>query len=103
MVIANGNPMAGMALQVRLLLARSGIAVSALSNVRPHRQQRTEIQYSRNRRRDALALNEALNGAAVMVPILHPAAGSGLRLVLGKDAALALALRAGSGRTLAAN
>ena len=85
------------------LLARRGIAVSRLGNERPYRQQQTEIQYPRGRKKDALALNRALNGAAVMVQITPPAAGSSLRLVLGKDVALALALSAGSSRALAAN
>ena len=103
LTIVNGNGQTGMARQVRQLLARRGIAVSRLGNERPYRQQQTEIQYPRGRKKDALALNRALNGAAVMVQIIHPAAGSRLRLVLGKDVALALALSAGSSRALAAN
>ncbi len=98
--IANGNGVTGMALQVRLLLARRGIAVSQLSNLRPYRQEQTEIQYPRGLEQQALALNHALQGLAVLVPM---AQGPDLRLVLGKDGALALALRAEFGHPLAAN
>jgi hypothetical protein len=101
--IANGNGITGMALHVRRLLARRGIAVSKVSNERPYRQQQTEIQYRRGLKQQALALNHALHGLAVLVPAPQAPAGPDLRLVLGKDGALALALRAEFGHALAAN
>jgi Tfp pilus assembly protein PilF len=101
--IANGNGVTGMALQVRLLLARRGIAAGRLSNLRPYRQQQTEIEYPRGLEQQALALNDALQGLAVLVPVPQTPTGQDLRLVLGKDGALALALRAEFSHPLAAN
>jgi hypothetical protein len=104
--IVNGNGVPGMAQKIGQLLTRRGIAVSRLSNERPYRQRRTEIGYPRGHENDARALNEALGGMAVIVR-LNPDAdrhgGAELRLVLGKDGAPAIALRATFGNALAAN
>lgn len=101
--IANGNGVPGMALQVRRLLARRGVVVDSLSNERPYRQQRTEIQYPSGREKEARALNQALKGCAVLVSLPQALTRPNLRLVLGKDAALAIVLRAEFGHALAAN
>jgi Flp pilus assembly protein TadD len=101
--IVNGNGVTGMALQVKQLLVRRGIAVSRLGNARPYRQQQTEIQYTRGLEKEALALNHALKGVAVLVRRPYAPARPNLQLVLGKDAALALALRTEFAHALAAN
>jgi tetratricopeptide (TPR) repeat protein len=99
LAIVNGNGQAGMALQMKQLLARRGIAVSRLGNERPYRQRQTEIQYPSGREKEARALNHALKGIAVMLRLPHTAPRPDLRLVLGKD----VALRAEAGHMLAAN
>lgn len=101
--ISNGNGMPGMAQRIAQLLAQRGIQVSQFSNERPYRQQRTEIQYRHGHEKEALALNHALKGLAVLVRQSPASTHPNLRLVLGKNATLAIAPRAEFRHALAAN
>lgn len=101
--IVNGSGAPGIAKKTSQLLLKYGINVTRISNERPYRQQRTEIQYQRGYKKEALALNRTLGGKALVVRSNGDAdvhAGSDLRLVLGKDATRT---HAGVGRALAAN
>ena len=84
--IANGNGVTGMAKRARQMLGLSGIAVSRLTNVRPYTQQITKIQYRLGFQREAKALQDALQGHALMVLANNLSPASDVRLVLGKDA-----------------
>ena len=84
--IANGNGVIGMAKRARQMLGLSGIAVSRLTNDRPYTQQFTKIQYRIAFLREAIALQAALKGHAVMVLENKLSPGSDVRLLLGKDA-----------------
>jgi tetratricopeptide (TPR) repeat protein len=82
--IANGNGLQGLAKRFRRALAQLGIPVGRLSNERPYRQQATTIEYRPGYQQQALTLQAALHGLAVLVEA-GPQAKTGLRLVLGKD------------------
>jgi hypothetical protein len=101
--IANGSGMPGMTQRIAHLLAQRGIKVSQFRSERSYRQQRTEIQYPRGHEKEALALNHALKGLAVLVRRPSTPAHPNLRLVLGQNAALASALRIEFRHALAAN
>jgi hypothetical protein len=85
------------------LLAQRGVKVSQFRSERSYRQQRTEIQYRRGYEKEALALNHVLKGLAVLVRQSPASAPPDLRLVLGKNATLAIAPRAEFRHALAAN
>ncbi len=94
--IANGNGIPGMAKRMRHLLGLDGIAVARLTNERPYRLQETKIQYRAGFEQEAKALKDALKGRALMVPA-NLSSSSDIRLVLGRDAVLPLALIDGAG------
>jgi hypothetical protein len=68
-------------------LAGLGVATARLTNAKPYRQARTEIQFVAGQGSAAEALQSRLPVAAHTVPASRLDAGVQLRLVLGHDAA----------------
>ena len=99
--IANGNGAPGLAKRFRRALAQLGIPVERLSNEKPYRQQHTTIEYRPGYRQQAAELQAALRGQATLLAA-GPRTRTGLRLVLGKDAAAQLASAESAATLLAA-
>lgn len=95
--VSNGNGVTGMAKRIEHLLGQHGIAVSRLTNALPYTQQTTKIQYRSGYEPAAVALKNALQGHAVVVMVGNLSSRSDVRLVLGKDASVTLALIEGAG------
>ncbi|MGX4642343.1 LytR C-terminal domain-containing protein [Massilia sp. SYSU DXS3249] len=89
--IANGHGADGLARRFQDALAAHGIVDVRLSNAKPFGQPYTWVEYGRGHEEAARSLLAALGGKAKLRPASQLAAPAGLRLLLGKDAAPALA------------
>ncbi len=85
--VSNGVGITNMARRVSLRLAPAGVITARLSNARPYRQMKTEIQYAAGQDLPAQALQARLPLAARAVASDRLQAGVQLRLVLGHDLA----------------
>lgn len=83
--VANGNGVTGMAMRMKHVLVRYGIAVRRLTNERPFTQQETKIQYRPGYEQEAQALKNAMRGYALVAPAKDLSGNADIRLVLGKD------------------
>lgn len=95
--IANGNGEPGLAKRFRDALATQGFAAGRLTNARPFGQPSTRIEFRPGFASAAQNLRAALGGKAVLAPTDRLAPSADVRLLLGKDAALAPALAARPG------
>lgn len=95
--IANGNGVTGLAKRIRNVLNLYGIAISRLTNALPYKQRETRILYRDGFESQADALRVALNGHAVMIRAVNLPASSDIRLLLGKDVIVHMALIDGLG------
>ena len=84
--VSNGNGVNGMAKWMSGFLGRQGIAVSRLSNEYPYTRETTKIQYQAGFKESAQALQKALQGDTLLMPINQATDRFDVRLVLGQDA-----------------
>lgn len=89
--IANGNGDTGLAKRFRDMLSERGIRAGRLTNARPFGQAATRIEFRPGYEAAAHALHAALGGKVVLRPQARLADPTDIRLLLGKDAAVALA------------
>lgn len=89
--IANGHGGDGLARRFQGALAAHGVVDVRLSNAKPFGHPFTWIEYGRGHEKAARSLLAALGGKARLRPAPSLPAPAGLRLLLGKDAAPALA------------
>lgn len=89
--IANGNGAAGMAKRFREALGKRGVSVTRLTNARPFGRAQTSIEFRPGFEQHARGLQATLGGKAVLQRADRLQGRTDLRLVLGKDADLALA------------
>ncbi|MGH6640338.1 MAG: tetratricopeptide repeat protein [Polaromonas sp.] len=85
--VSNGVGIANLARRTANRLAVMGVATARLTNARPYRQQKTEIQFVMGQELAAQALQSRLPMAAPAVPASRLNSGTQLRLVLGHDVA----------------
>lgn len=85
--VSNGVGIRKLARRTADRLATEGVLTVRLTNVRPYRQAKTEIQFVTGQGLAAQALQSRLPVAARAVPASQLSAGVQLRLVLGHDAA----------------
>lgn len=93
--IANGNGRAGLAKRFQDVLAAQGLQASRLTNAKPYGHPTTQIAFRAGFEVQADRLRKALGGQAVLRRDVRLAAGTDLRLLLGKDARLGAALAQG--------
>ena len=84
--VSNGNGVSGMAKWMGGFLGRQGIAVSRLTNEYPFTRETTKIQYQAGFKESAQALQKALQGDTLLMPINQATDRFDVRLVLGQDA-----------------
>ena len=85
--VSNGVGLARLARRTADRLATLGVATARLTNARPYRQQKTEIQFVMGQELAAHALQSRLPMAALAVPASRLDSSVQLRLVLGHDVA----------------
>ena len=83
--VSNGNGVSGMAKWMGGFLGRQGIAVSRLTNEYPFTRETTKIQYQAGFKESAQALQKALQGDTLLMPINQATDRFDVRLVLGRD------------------
>jgi hypothetical protein len=86
--VVNGNGVRGLGERTRRVLASSGVATAANTDVvnqRGHHQRRTVIEYIPGQRARADLAHLAINGPAMLLPVSGLPGGLSLRLVLGSD------------------
>lgn len=89
--IANGHGADGLARRFQQTLALRGIVATRLTNMQPFGQATTRIEFAPGQETAARTLQEALGGKPPLRLADRSAVAGGVRLVLGKDAPLALA------------
>ena len=89
--IANGHGADGLARRFQQTLALRGIVATRLTNMQPFGQATTRIEFAPGQEAAARTLQAALGGKPPLRLADRSAAAGGMRLVLGKDAPLALA------------
>ncbi|QOL51761.1 LytR C-terminal domain-containing protein [Massilia litorea] len=89
--IANGHGADGLARRFQQSLALRGIVATRLTNMTPFNQAATRIDYAPGQEAAARRLQAALGGKPILRLADRGAVPGGMRLVLGKDAPLALA------------
>ncbi|MEZ5645228.1 MAG: tetratricopeptide repeat protein [Burkholderiaceae bacterium] len=90
--IANGVGVERLARRTADRLAREGVVTARLTNAKPYRQERTQIEYAPGQHDAVQALAARLPVPVALVPVAELERDMSLRLVLGQDAV---------GRTLA--
>ena len=85
--VSSGVGIANLARRTADRLAVMGVVTARLTNARPYRQQKTEIQFAMGQGLAAQALQSRLPMAAPVVPASRLDSGTQLRLVLGHDLA----------------
>lgn len=88
--IANGNGATGMAKRFRQALAKRGVAVTRLTNARPFGRAQTSIEFRPGFEQQARSLQATLGGKGVLQQADKLQPRTDVRLVLGKDADLAV-------------
>lgn len=83
--VANGNGVRGLAKRVAADLASAGVRATRLTNQRPFKQARTEVQYREGYAAQAAELAGKLEHPALLVPSNRLGRGVDVRLVLGND------------------
>lgn len=89
--ITNGNGADGLARRFQAALALRGIVATRLTNLTPFGQATTRIEFAPGQETAARRLQAALGGKPPLQQAERAAVPGGMRLVLGKDANLALA------------
>lgn len=89
--ISNGNGDTGLAKRFRDMLAGRGIRAGRLTNTKPFGKAATRIEFRPGYESAAQALHAVLGGKALLRPQARLSDPTDIRLVLGKDAAGALA------------
>jgi hypothetical protein len=90
--VANGNGVTGMAKRVGTLFVAIGVPKARLTNQKPFVQPSTEVQYRKGYHHQAAALSARLPGRPVTVETADLRAGTDVRVVLGKDLPMRVAL-----------
>jgi len=85
--VSNGVGITRLARRTADRLATEGVKTARLTNAKPYRQVKTEIQYLANQIQAVQALQSRLPVATLAVPAKHLNAGVQVRLVLGRDIA----------------
>lgn len=83
--VSNGNGVDGLAKRISGRLASAGVRTARLTNQRPFKQARTELQYRAGYAAEAAELAGKLEHPARLVPRNDLAKGVDVRLVLGRD------------------
>lgn len=85
MVVANGNGVTGMAKRVSVFLRQGGYPVARLTNQKPFKVMKSQVQYRAGYQADAKELQAKIPGEPAVIQRDDLQAGINIKLVLGKD------------------